>query len=418
VIELAGDLSGRRLTLPDLLFAHRREEWLTERSMPVPPLVRLDGALPVLFGEPGASGPVWRRTETGLATGVDLLGTIFFCLARYEEVVHRIRDQHARFPAIASLAAREGFLDRPVVDEYVDVLWTAMQALWPALVRRSSSFRLRLTHDVDEPWSALRRRRAAIARALAGDLLKRRDVVLAGRRLRAVADARTGRIDRDPLNTFDLLMETSERHGLRSVFYFMAGTTPAETDYRYGLSDTPFAGLLRRIHERGHEIGLHASYDSHGSAEMTVAQFDALRAACGAAGFEQPTWGVRQHYLRLENPATWRYQEAAGFEHDSTLGFADDVGFRAGTCREYPLFDLLAGRPLRLRERPLVVMDTTLFAYLGLDLAASASRARAVVDACRRHQGDAVVLYHNDALGPERLRRHYRELVADLATQG
>jgi O-antigen/teichoic acid export membrane protein len=437
VVQLEGDPAGSQLTIPDILFAHAREDWLSERSMPILPLARLDGrrtasfdraradrdgsdaieaaALPVLFGEPGAVGPVWRATATGLQTGVDLLGGIFFCLTRYEEVVRRTRDKHGRFPANASLAATERFLEQPIVDQYVDLLWIAMQALWPALVRRSSTFRVRLTHDVDNPWSGLSRRPATIVRGLTGDLLRRRDPVLAGRRLRAAVDARAGRVDRDPYNTFELLMETSERHGLRSVFYFMAGMTPAEIDYRYRLSDAPFGGLLRRIHERGHEVGLHASYGSHDSAEITIAQFDALRAACRAAGFDQATWGVRQHYLRFENPRTWRNQEAAGFEHDSSLGFADDVGFRAGTCREYPLFDLLAGRPLRLRERPLVVMDTTLFGYLGLDADGAASRMRAIVDACRRHQGDAVVLYHNDRLAIRGMRSHYQELVARLA---
>jgi len=437
VIELAGDPGGRQLALPEILFALRREVWLSERSMPVLPLTRLttqgtsgiEGAdpggrepdtreiapLPVLFGEPGAAGPVWRRTATGLGTAVDLLGSVFFCLTRYEEVVRRTRDLHGRFPASASVAATERFLDRPIVDEYVDLLWTAMQALWPALVRRQSTFRLRMTHDIDHPWSALGKRPTAILRGLAGDLLRRRDAVLAGRRLRAAADARAGRVDRDPFNTYDVLMETSERNGLRSVFYFMAGTTPAAFDHRYRLSDAPFAGILRRIHERGHEVGLHASHGSLDSSEMTIVEFDALRAACRAAGFDQATWGVRQHYLRFENPQTSRNHEAAGFEHDSTIGFADDVGFRAGTCREYPLFDLYASRPLRLRERPLVVMDTTLFAYLGLDADGAASRVRAIVDACRRHQGDAVVLYHNDRLAGARLRAHYQTLVRDLA---
>jgi O-antigen/teichoic acid export membrane protein len=440
VIGLEGDESGRRLTLPDILFGNTPEDWLTERSMPVLPLARLDGQwavspgmvdpagtgadsaraepLPVLFGEPGAAGPVWRRTPNGLAAPVDLLGGIFFCLTRYEEVVRRTRDQHGRFSAATSLAAAEGFLDRPIADEYVDQLWLAMSATWPHLERRDSTFRLRLTHDVDEPWSALNRPAAAVGRSLAGDLLKRHDAQLAVRRLRALADARSGRIDRDPFNTFDLLMDTSERHGLRSLFYFMAGTTPADIEHRYRLSDPVFSGLLRRIHDRGHEIGLHASYGSHASPDAPATQFDALRRACLAAGFEQPTWGVRQHYLRIENPQTWRNQEMAGFEHDSTLGFADDVGFRAGTCREYPLFDLIAARPLRLRERPLLVMDATLFVYLELDADAGAARARAIVRACRRHRGDAVVLYHNDGLASQGMRRHYEQLVADLVGSG
>jgi len=40
-------------------------------------------------------------------------------LTRYEEVVKSVKDEHERFPARASLAYREGFLMRPIVNEYL-----------------------------------------------------------------------------------------------------------------------------------------------------------------------------------------------------------------------------------------------------------------------------------------------------------
>ena len=76
-----------------------------------------------------------------------------------------------------------------------------------------------------------------------------------------------------------------------------------------------------------------------------------------ARGVEQAQWGGRQHYLRWENPETWRACEDAGLAHDSTLGFSAGSGFRTGACVDHPVFDLRARRALRLRERPLVVMD-------------------------------------------------------------
>jgi hypothetical protein len=266
-----------------------------------------------------------------------------------------------------------------------------------------------------------------VARSFAGDLLRRHDPDLALRRARAVIESCVGRVDHDPENTFDFLMDTSERLGLRDTFYFLTQAT-AQTSHqdrsfdgtvaRYRLSDPPIVALLGRIHARGHEVGLHASYQSYLSAEQTRSEFDALVVGCRAAGFDQPTWGVRQHFLRFQNPQTWRNHEEAGLAHDSTLGFADQVGFRAGTCREFPIFDLLAHRRLGLRERPLVVMDATLFEYLALTLDEAASLARSIVSECRRHGGNAVMLYHNSWLMGQRQRTHYRELVAELVRSG
>ena len=342
------------------------------------------------------------------------MGSVFFCVSRMEEIVRTERDGHDRFPIAASVAHAEGFVDRPVVDEYVDLLFGAMRILWPGVERRTTEFRLRLTHDIDRPFSVTGQPAWRVARSVGADLVRRRDPRLALRRLRAVADTRAGRVDRDPFATFDFLMKASERHGLRSVFYFMTGYDPRDEDARYRLSDAHFAPILREIHRRGHEIGLHAGYTSHGSAELIRAEATALVEACRSAGVDQPSWGVRQHYLRFASPRTWRHQEAAGLVHDSTVGFAEQVGFRSGTCREHPVFDLLERRRLALRERPLVVMDASLFGYMGLDLEAAARRTSTGVEVCRRHRGDAVVLYHNDTVASARQQARYRDLLEEL----
>ncbi len=415
--------------MPDNLLSMPADAWLTEHCLPAHPLPKVqmpgddarseaprDGEpLPVLFGEAAGDGPAWQETADGLALVVDVFGGVFFLVSRMEEMIRTERDGHDRFPVTASVAHAEGFIERPIVDEYVALLFGALRTLWPALERRRSSYRLRLTHDIDRPFAVLGQPAWTIARSLVADFARRREPRLALRRLQAIADAGAGRVDRDPFATFEFLMTASERHGLRSTFYFMAGNEPADHDFRYRLGDPIFVPILREVHERGHEIGLHASYVSHGSAERARAEAEALVEACHAAGFDQPSWGVRQHYLRFANPATWRNQEAAGLAHDSTLGFAERVGFRSGTCREHPVFDLIERRALALRERPLVVMDASLFGYMGLDFDDAARRIRVVVGACRRHRGDAVVLFHNDTLASARQQSQYREVLEELA---
>ncbi len=297
---------------------------------------------------------------------MDVFGSVFYLVSCYEEVVGGPRDQDGRFPAEASLAAREGFLERPIVDEYVDLLWTAIHSLWPTLERLASSFRLRMTHDVDQPWAVRGKPILAVARSVGKDIIGRRDPRLAFARGRAFIGDRLGRDIRDPFDTFELLMDATERCGLRCTFYFLAGNQPGDHDFRYRIDDPQILAHLRRIGGRGHEIGLHASYMSHGSVERIRMELDALRAACAMVGVEQADWGVRHHYLRFDASRSWRDYLAAGLAHDSTLGFAELVGFRAGTCREYPVFDLVEDRPLALRERPLTAMDVTMYEYMGL----------------------------------------------------
>src|SRR5438034_9603576 len=61
--------------------------------------------------------------------------------------------------------------------------------------------------------------------------------------------------------------------------------------------------------------------------------------------------------------------EDGGFPYDSTVGYKDAIGYRAGTSQVYkPL------QPTRILELPLHVMDTALFYPNGMDLAPRETR--------------------------------------------
>ena len=68
-------------------------------------------------------------------------------------------------------------------------------------------------------------------------------------------------------------------------------------------------------------------------------------------------------------PETALHLEAAGIAYDTTLGFADRAGFRCGTCHEYPMFDIETKRILNLRQRPLILMEASVFSerYMNMD---------------------------------------------------
>lgn len=418
-ITLDGDASGKAVTLEDVLFHTSETEWLNERSLPTEPVewgdvpealgesTAIPRRCPVLYGR-AIDGAYYRAGKDGWTCGVDIFGTVFFMLSRYEELVVHTVDDHGRFPSSASVACRGGFLERPIVNEYVEILWLMLRQIWPGLRRKTREHRVLLSHDVDEPLAVVGRRPSWILRNVLADMAIRRDVELAVRRIRACIATWQGVYDSDPCNTFNFVMDVSERYGRQSAFYYLADRSSETMDGAYVLQDPWIKKLMRKMHERGHEIGLHPSYNTYLNPVQTRKEFANLRRVCAEAGIEQSAWGGRQHYLRWRNPTTWRNWATAGLSYDSTLGFPDRVGFRAGTCYEYWVFDLEERRALPLRERPLVVMEVTLLVQMRLSLEEAFDRIMELNRCCRLFGGDFTLLWHNSTLISRKQREWYR----------
>lgn len=422
---------GRRLTVEDGLLGLSPSEWLSLASMPVAPLrmdcpealnsfSRIDPGLPILRqhsdnatyyqGDILVSG---LGDTTSLHLHADLFGSAFFFLSRYEEVAAPVFDSFGRFPAMASYAFRHGFLDRPVVDEYRALLDACLNRLWPNLPPDPAIFRIEVSHDVDLP---LRHAWANWARMLGGgfrDFVQTRSV--AQFRERAIgwhAVRYRQQYERDPYNTFAELMNCSEKRGLRSAFYFIADRPAGHMDALYEIDDPFIVSLISQIHGSGHEVGLHTSFNSFLDAEQTQHEFDRLRTVCERQGVRQQVWGGRQHFLRWKAPETLRNWEAAGLNYDATLGFAQCVGFRCGTSREFRPFDLLWQRTLNLVERPLIVMDATLINYMRLGTGdAALATCEKLKRYCEKHEGIFSLLWHNSNLTSPDMWRLYLDIL-------
>lgn len=414
------------LAIRDGLLSMPREHWLTPRSLPARPLRRLAPPSAIRDRVPDVvalygSGPTDRIAlvdrADGLGIDFDLAGSTFFMLTRYEEIVRTERDRHGRLPSEAMATVAEGLQRRAIVNEYLLLLAHALEALWPGIKIRSRAYRVFLTHDVDSALFLNRATSRTALRAAYGDLVYRKDPSLAVRRMAAIALKATGAGARlDAYNTYDLLMGISEEKGLSSAFYFICGGDPA-VDGDYAIDSPWCLGLLRSIAGRGHEIGLHPSYASGNHSGIVAREFRKLRDAAEQAGVRQAEWGGRHHYLRWNPTWSWREWAHAGLSYDSSVGFPDIPGFRSGFCYDYPAFDVVSGSPLPLRERPLVVMEKTVFPDHP-----KAGSEREAVEACRDlartckgFGGDFTLLWHNSKICSRRQVAVYRQIL-DEAT--
>jgi hypothetical protein len=167
------------------------------------------------------------------------------------------------------------------------------------------------------------------------------------------------------------------------------------------------------------EIREEAKKAAVGGSELAVHGIDAWRdAVAGRTEMNQltsvtgrKTAGVRMHWLYFEAESPRRL-EAAGFDYDSTWGYNDAVGYRAGTSQ---VFRLPASE--NLMELPLSVMDSALFyrGRMGLDNKEAFQLCVGLVANAKRFAGTLVINWHDRSLAPERLwGGFYRNLLEEV----
>ncbi len=416
------EFAGKTLELPDCFFSQASNTWLHSSSLPSIPLTAwnlsiaglvapmVTQPLPVLFGKPEV-----EVTGNSIRLGADIFGTAFFMLSRYEEVVLLNRDYHNRFPASASLAFKAKFLDRPIIDEYVEALWAAMKHLWPRLKRKIRKGKIRVTCDVDVPFDCALGNAKRLIRSLAGDVLNRHNGRLACSRIRNYYTSKQGDYRHDPYNTFDWYMDACEKAGRSASFYFIPDHSAGAIDGCYGINDHKILELIRKVDQRGHENGVHGSYNSYQSLPQIQRERQRMIEACWQVGAEERVSGNRQHYLRWDTSQTPDYLDAAGYEYDTTGSFADMPGFRYGTSRPFTMWSWQKRAPLQIKQRPLILMECSVIAdcYMGLGYSEEAMAVMMLLkQRALAYGGDFTLLWHNSHLTTESDKVFFKELIA------
>lgn len=421
-IELSCEKSECKLSLNADFFSGSRSAWLKEESLPQLPLANwcltdegldieyIGSNIPVIYGQPGLV-----KNKKHWHLNLDIFGSSFFMLSRYEELVLDGRDSHDRFPSTASVAQNQSFLHRPIVDEYVEILWACLMSLWPDMLRKERRSCNRISCDVDNPYSSYVNSIFSTTRKLIGDILKRRSVPAAAQTALNYTASKFHSYQHDPMNTFSWLMDVNEEAGNKIAFYFLVDQSVPEMDGHYSIHESRIRNLIRQIYDRGHEIGLHGSYGSYRNPEQLKKEVDLLRQVFDEENIEQEEIGGRQHYLRWRTSETASYLDRSGLAYDTTLGYADRPGFRCGTSHEFQMYDLLDRIPLSLRQRPLIVMECSVIDEVYMGLGAGEGALKIMRDLQVKAQlvdGDFTMLWHNSFLQDKQLRELYKSMIS------
>ncbi len=377
-----------------------------------------------VFGEPlPAPGvgilpsPLIEQKNTDFIVNYDILGLTYWMLARVEEIDRTDLDEHGRFPASSSHAYKHGYLNRPVVDEWFYILGEVIKAHWESIKLKKHQPRSLISCDVDSPFS-LNKSFNSILRKTAGDIIKRKSIYKLRQTIQHEWSGFLGNYEFDHHRMgIEFIMKVNEFKNNSVAFYFI----PHITDFRDKCSDNisrpRMRKLFREISSRGHEIGIHPGYNTCCHKKNMDKSVTALREVLEQENIVQKTIGGRQHFLRWIHPHTADLWDDNALDYDSSLGYADCLGFRCGTCFEFPMFDPITQKRYKIIQKPLLVMECSVIwdKYMGLGYSSKAIEAvQDIQNKCRKICGNFVLLWHNTHLNTKKDREFYEAIISEI----
>jgi hypothetical protein len=283
------------------------------------------------------------------------------------------------------------------VDELGFGLAEAMQHLLPAWVPQPRRLRIKVTHDIDLTGMPFNLRSA-----VGHSLEKRRPTALLWDCLSVMA-----RTEPTDLRSVREVVRLARLHSLRSATYWKASAR-TEYDSGYDPEDVRIRRVIQSLRKSGVELGVHPGYYTYRSPEELGKEVERLRKILGNGKL-----GGRQHYLRW-HPESWVDWEYCGLSYDSSVGFAEAPGFRAGTAIPYRPWIIEKNRKADLLEIPLILMDGTLGVYMKVLPETAYEIAGKIIHKCELVGGVFTLLWHNSALFDQRYGDFYQRLLGKI----
>ena len=331
----------------------------------------------------------------------DPLAAAFFCCSRWEELPSNgevntvMRDTHGRFRGVSSSAYKEGMLRTPLIENLAHILAKEL-GITPEISRQDYEYQPTIDIDIAFAYQG----RSHLHNFAAGT---RDFVMLRWRRVRERMNVLLNHAQ-DPYDSYDFFLNLhAHSHLTTKCFVHFADY---KRPYDLGVSKSVLMPLIDKLSSHA-TVNWHPSY--HAISHRGQPFLNEKRT------FEEVgnTSEIRTHFLRGQS-SMWAAFQDASIQHDYSMGYADQPGFRAGMSRPFPAYDIENDSPLELVIHPLAVMDSTLKSYLKLDCQQSLDLVSELSDAVREVGGVMVTVWHNTSVSNHGIWKGWQTLYEDV----
>lgn len=347
------------------------------------------------------SNKVFFATGKSSALPFDVFAASFYLVSRYEEYLPHIRDEHDRFDAKDSLAFMNGFLQKPVVNIWSKWIKEILLKKYPHLIFPEKKYQFISTIDIDNAYAY---REKGFTRSIGGYLkaLSKFDFTEVVDRTKVLVG-----INKDPYDTYDFQLEMIKKYKLKSIYFFLLGDYGVN-DKNLPIESKKFQTLIKMLGDYA-EIGIHPSYGSNKSKDQLKKEVGRLSRV-----LHRDVTKSRQHFLKLILPETYRNLIDLDITDDYTMGFASQVGFRAGICTPFNFYDLDTELETKLKIHPFAMMEGTLKYNMKINPEEAMAKICPLIDEVKAVDGVFMSLWHNDTLNNKKIWLGWKAVYEDI----
>ncbi len=339
--------------------------------------------IPILFEKTDIHPIISRSQKDKIVINGDILISAFYFLSCWQEYISDECDTMGRFPIKESLLFKLGLIQIPVVNYYFDILVKAIESI-PGMdvsvnPKHSDGLKVGITHDIDHCQT--------------GSWQDGYRQIRAGEWWNGIKKWSKRIYGKDLWFNFDQLLNIEKELDVTSSYYFI---TEKKRKNGYPNADYDFTSpkmqhIVEKINDAGHEVGIHGSIGT-GSDEVKLAH--------EINQFPQSVAGGRFHYLMMSIPEFFTVIEKSALRYDTSLGFAEHIGFRNGFCFPYHPYDFKNEKPFTFLEFPFQMMDKTLIQhyYMGLKPEEAIQVVKSLIDEINKFSGYFIFIWHNNTI--------------------
>lgn len=332
----------------------------------------------------------------------DLFAASFYLLSRYEEYLPTKKDKLGRYPAEASLAYHYQFLQKPVIDFWVQQLRGALVKRYPTdLPSNPRTYYFLPTYDIDMVYAY---RCKDLVRQIGGYALALKNLDFAAIQQRT--QVLLG-MNKDPYDTFDWIHHLNNRYQLKPVYFFLVGEYGIY-DKNISIQNNDYQDIVQSIGDH-YQVGIHPSFRSNTDAQARSQEINDL-----ANVLKKEITRSRQHYLKLTIPETYQQLQEYDIIKDYSMGYPSQLGFRASTAASFYFYDLTLEIKTKIKIYPFVAMDVTLKNYLYLTQTQALRSVRQLIEVVRSVDGLFTTIWHNHTLSKIEGWKGWREVYEEI----